>query len=77
MAQSNGPAQCSLAITDCLTAIVQQTAEQYRAALLNSRLLGVTGELQVQGKVIHVIAKRLFDHTEMLGGLSVSSRDFH
>ncbi|MBT8092847.1 MAG: error-prone DNA polymerase [Gammaproteobacteria bacterium] len=55
----------------------KQLAEQYRAALLNSRLLGVAGELQIQGEVIHVIAKRLFDHTDMLGGLCISSRDFH
>ncbi len=52
-------------------------AEEYRSILLNARLLGVSGELQIEGKVIHVIATRLFDHTEMLGGLSVHSRDFH
>jgi error-prone DNA polymerase len=45
--------------------------------LLNARLLGIAGELQIEGKVIHVIARQLFDHTEMLGGLSVRSRDFH
>jgi error-prone DNA polymerase len=55
----------------------KRLAEQDRAALLNSRLLGVAGELQIQGEVIHVIAKRLFDHTDMLGALSISSRDFH
>jgi len=54
----------------------KQVAEQYRAALLNARLLGVSGELQIEGKVIHVIANRLFDHTNMLGDLSIRSRDF-
>ncbi len=54
----------------------KQVAEDYRAALLNARLLGVSGELQVEGKVIHVIARQLFDHTEMLGELSIRSRDF-
>ncbi len=54
----------------------KKIAEEYRAALLNARLLGITGELQIEGKVIHVIARRLFDHTEMLGDLSVNSRDF-
>ncbi len=54
----------------------KQVAETYRAALLNARLMGVRGELQIEGAVIHVIAKQLIDHTEMLGGLSVSSRDF-
>ena len=54
----------------------KQVAEDYRAALLNARLLGVAGELQIEGKVIHVIARQLFDHSDLLGGLSVRSRDF-
>lgn len=57
--------------------IWKKIAEEFRSALLNARLLGITGELQIEGKVIHVIARQLFDHTEMLGGLSVRSRDFH
>jgi len=56
--------------------IWKKIAEEFRAALLNARLLGIAGELQIEGKVIHVIAHQLFDHTEMLGGLSVRSRDF-
>ena len=55
----------------------KQVAEQYRPALLSARLLGVAGELQIEGKVIHVIARQLNDHTELLGGLSVRARDFH
>lgn len=51
-------------------------AEQYRAALLNARLMGVRGELQIEGQVIHVIAKELVDHTDMLGNLVTTSRDF-
>jgi error-prone DNA polymerase len=54
----------------------KQVAEEYRAALLNARLLGVAGELQIQGQVIHVIARQLFDHSELLGDLAVHSRDF-
>ena len=54
----------------------KQVAEQYRAALLNARLLGVAGELQIEGEVIHVIARRLFDHSDLLGDLTVRSRDF-
>jgi error-prone DNA polymerase len=54
----------------------KQVAEQYRAALLNARLLGVAGELQIEGQVIHVIARQLFDHSDLLGDLSVHSRDF-
>ncbi|MEL7185958.1 MAG: error-prone DNA polymerase [Pseudomonadota bacterium] len=54
----------------------KKIAEEFRPALLNARLLGITGELQIEGKVIHVIAKQLFDHTELLGDLSIRSRDF-
>ncbi len=54
----------------------KKIAEQYRAALLNARLMGVRGELQIEGRVIHVIARQLVDHTEMLGNLVVTSRDF-
>ncbi len=54
----------------------KQVAEKYRAALLNARLLGVAGELQVEGQVIHVIARQLLDHSDLLGDLSVVSRDF-
>ena len=55
----------------------KQVAEQYRAALLNARLLGVVGELQIEGQVIHVVARELFDHSDLLGDLTVQSRDFH
>ncbi len=54
----------------------KKIAEQYRQALLNARLMGISGELQIEGKVIHVIAHQLLDHTELLGNLSVRSRDF-
>ena len=51
--------------------------ETQRRELLSSRLLGVTGEVQREGEVIHVIAKRLEDHTALLGRLATQSRDFH
>ncbi len=54
----------------------KQIAEDFRAELLNARLLGVYGDLQIEGEVIHVIAKELVDHTPMLGNLEVQSRDF-
>ena len=56
--------------------IWKKIAEEFRSVLLNARLLGIAGELQIEGKVIHVIARQLFDHSELLGGLSTSSRDF-
>ncbi|MCG8369562.1 MAG: OB-fold nucleic acid binding domain-containing protein, partial [Proteobacteria bacterium] len=54
----------------------KRVAERYRTALLNARLIGVAGELQIEGKVIHVIARRLLDHSDLLGDLTVVSRDF-
>lgn len=54
----------------------RKTAETQRQALLNAQLLGVDGELQIEGKVIHVIVRRLTDHSDMLGQLRVKSRDF-
>jgi error-prone DNA polymerase len=54
----------------------KQVAERFRAALLNAKLMGVRGELQVEGEVVHVIARQLVDHTDMLGNLMVTSRDF-
>ena len=44
--------------------------------LLGSRLLGVLGVLQCEGEVVHLNAKRLVDHTELLGSLHTNSRDF-
>jgi error-prone DNA polymerase len=52
-------------------------AENQRRVLLSARLLGVFGILQREGEVIHLIAKRLVDLSELLGQLPTSSRDFH
>ncbi|HTJ96635.1 MAG TPA: error-prone DNA polymerase [Rhodocyclaceae bacterium] len=51
-------------------------AEVQRKELLGSQLLGVRGMLQREGEVVHLIAKYLVDHTELLGSLSIHSRDF-
>ena len=51
--------------------------ERQRRELLGARLLGVLGILQREGEVVHLIAKRLVDHTALLGHLPTSSRDFH
>jgi error-prone DNA polymerase len=52
-------------------------ADRQRKELLGSRLLAVYGEVQKQGSVVHVIARRLQDLSPMLGRLSTSSHDFH
>jgi error-prone DNA polymerase len=55
----------------------KRVADAQRAALLESRLLLVRGKLQREGDVLHVIAHRLTDLSELLGDLTVASRDFH
>jgi error-prone DNA polymerase len=55
----------------------ERVAEAQRAALLESRLLMVRGRLQREGDVLHVIAQRLTNLSELLGDLVVTSRDFH
>jgi error-prone DNA polymerase len=55
----------------------RDVAERQRRALVGSRLMGVAGELQLQGEVLHVIARRIVDLSAWLGALVAPSRDFH
>ncbi len=55
----------------------RELAERQRQALVGSQLLKVSGRLERQGEVRHLIARRLDDISPLLGGLSVHSRDFH
>jgi error-prone DNA polymerase len=68
--------------TGCTNVVVfNELACRQRRLLLGSRLLGVAGTLQVEGEgghaVVHLIARRLFDHSDLLGSLVTASRDFH
>jgi DNA-directed DNA polymerase III PolC len=54
-----------------------RVAVEQRAALLESRLLEVHGQLQREGDVQHVIAQRLVNLSALLGDLAVTSRNFH
>ena len=51
--------------------------ERQRKELLGARLLGVEGYMQKEGDVIHLVARRLVDHSRLLGRLVTDSRDFH
>ena len=51
--------------------------ERQRRELLGSSLLGVYGAWQNVDGVRHLIAQRLVDMSELLGGLSTQSRNFH
>lgn len=50
--------------------------DRYRKEVLSARLVVVDGELQREGEVVHVVARRLEDNSPMLGGLDAPSRDF-
>ncbi|HET8698719.1 MAG TPA: OB-fold nucleic acid binding domain-containing protein, partial [Gammaproteobacteria bacterium] len=55
----------------------ESLAQSARRELLGAALLGVVGKVQKEGEVLHVIAERLYDHSELLGSLVTRSRDFH
>jgi error-prone DNA polymerase len=54
----------------------ERVGEQYRRALLDSRLLEVHGRLQREEGVAHLVARRLIDRSALLGELLARSRDF-
>jgi error-prone DNA polymerase len=52
-------------------------ADRQRRELIGSRLLAVNGEVQREGRVVHVLARKLEDLSPMLGRLATTSHDFH
>ncbi|MBF8723168.1 error-prone DNA polymerase [Pseudomonas guariconensis] len=52
-------------------------AERQRRALVGSQLLKVSGRLEQEKGVRHLVARRLEDISLLLQGLDVRSRDFH
>ena len=54
-----------------------QIAERQQRVLTGARLMAVRGVLQRDGDVVHVVARRLEDHSALIGDLAVRSRDFH
>ncbi len=64
--------------TGCVNVIVwRDLGEKQRRELLGAKLMGVYGVLERQGEVVHLVAKRLIDHSALLGRLATKSRDFH
>ena len=55
----------------------RELAERQRRALVGSQLLKVSGRLEQENGVRHLIARRLEDVSQLLQGLDVRSRDFH
>ncbi|HKZ74131.1 MAG TPA: error-prone DNA polymerase, partial [Steroidobacteraceae bacterium] len=54
----------------------ESIAHAQRRPLVESRLLEVHGELQRQGLVTHLVARRLIDRSRLLGTLVTRSRDY-
>ena len=54
----------------------QDLTQRFRKEVLHARLLEVQGVLQCQDNVIHIVARKLVDHTPLLGELVTPSRDF-
>jgi error-prone DNA polymerase len=52
-------------------------ADRQRKELLGARLLGVYGEVQKQGSIVHIVARKLQDLSPLLGRLATVSHDFH
>jgi error-prone DNA polymerase len=57
--------------------IWKRLAERQRRTLIGARLMGVQGEVQREAGVTHLVARRLMDYSHLLGGLVITSRDFH
>jgi error-prone DNA polymerase len=55
----------------------RRLVERQRREVLGARLLGVQGVIERDGEVVHLVARRLFDHSGLLGPLAAPSRDFH
>ncbi|MEM7613019.1 MAG: error-prone DNA polymerase [Pseudomonadota bacterium] len=57
--------------------IWKDLAQRQRKTLIGARLMGVSGKVQKQGKVIHVVVSEMYDYNTLLGKLATQSRDFH
>ncbi len=55
----------------------QASARAQKQAYLTAKILKVTGILEKEGEVVHVIAGRLDDQTHLMQALATRSRDFH
>jgi len=44
--------------------------------LFGARLLAISGVIQRESEVVHLVAGRIADHSRLLGVLEVRARDF-
>jgi error-prone DNA polymerase len=55
----------------------QNIYEKYKVMVRTAAFLGVTGALQVEEEVVHVVAKAFWKPEVRLSGAHAQSRDFH
>ena len=64
--------------TGCVNVVLwRRLVERQRREAIAARLLGVEGVVERDGEVVHLVARRLFDYSGLLGPLAAHSRDFH
>jgi error-prone DNA polymerase len=68
---------CTSVVCNSVIVVWRDLANKQRRVLLAASLMAVEGIVERKGEVIHVIAKRLIDHSGLLGNLVIDSRDFH
>jgi len=60
-------------VANCV--VFENIFNEYRKAILQSRLLMLEGQLQVEGEVIHVIVKHCFNLTKLLRNLTATNQE--
>jgi len=53
----------------------QKLFDRFRKEIIQSKLFMVAGELQIEGEVIHIVAKHCFNLNSLLGGLTVANEE--
>jgi error-prone DNA polymerase len=62
---------------NCNLVVWPRVLERYRAEVLQGRLLLVSGHMERQGRVCHLIVDRMQDRGDLIARLPTRSRDFH
>ena len=55
----------------------ESVGQTQRRPMIEAQLLEVRGKLQRQGEILHLVAHRLIDRSDLVRGLGARSRDFH
>ncbi len=55
--------------------VFKKLFDHYRKEIIQSKLIMVEGQLQIEGEVIHVVVKRCFNYSRLLQHLTVSNEE--